>query len=581
MIVVEDVQYRYESTTEGIPSALNDVTLTIPEGEFLAIIGPNGSGKSTLGYCLNGLLQPTHGRVTVDDLETTDTEHLWEIHHRVGMIFQNPDNQLVSTTVERELAFGLENLGIPSCEIRERVTWALDRFHLTSYRTYPPHRLSGGQKQQVAIAAVVAMQPRYLVCDEPTALLDPQGRKDILSLITRLRHDHRMTIVYITQFPDEAAETDRVVLMADGRIVGDGPPATLLTHSERVASCGVGVPLAVRLAEALRTRGVAVPAGVLLPEQLVTAIRQWQPEPGNDLSPVNAPASSGTCTPPCIEMRGVTHTYQPGTVLASSALNGIDLQVTDGECVALIGPNGSGKSTLIQHLNGLLTPTTGEVLIDGKNLAAPSTHLKTIRQQVGLVFQFPEAQLFEETVFDDVAFGPRNMGIENEEMHDRVNRALEHVGLDPDVYASRVPLSLSGGEKRRAAIAGILAMRPRMLALDEPTAGLDDQGVRQVEKILCDFHASGGTVVIISHNMDLVARLADRIVVMHEGRIIADDSPEILFAGDDLLQSLGLDCPGVVKILTALHEAGYPVRTAIFEVEEAAMEIVRILDFRF
>jgi energy-coupling factor transport system ATP-binding protein len=576
VIVVEDVHYRYEADVPEAPAALNGVHLAIAEGAFLAVMGPNGSGKTTLGRCLNGLIRPTRGRVTVDGLDTADVRHAWTIYQRVGMIFQNPDNQLVSTTVERELAFGLENLGVPSQDIRDRVAWALDRFRLASYRLYPPHRLSGGQKQRLAIAAVVLMQPRYLVCDEPTTLLDPSGRSDILSLIATLRHDHGMGIVYITQIPEEAVKADRVVLMSEGRMVAADTPARVFRDTERLRSLGLEPPLAGQLAEALRKRGFPVDPDVLCPDALVAAITRRAPaagvaaEPPDALpSPHPAPGSSR------IVLQDVRYTYQPGTVLAASALRGVTLRVGAGECVALTGANGSGKSTLIQHLNGLLFPASGTVQIDGVTLEERKTDLRSIRQRVGLVFQFPEAQLFEETVFDDVAFGPRNMGMAEETLHDRVYRALERVYLDPDRYAGRHPLFLSGGEKRRVALAGVLVMEPDILALDEPAAGLDPRGARHIESILRAFHAAGGTVVVISHDMDMAARLSDRVIVLNAGEIVADAPPRCLFADASRLAALSLDCPGLVRILRALRAAGFPVSPVCFEVEAAADAILR------
>lgn len=584
MIIVEDVVYRYDPLSEHAPPALAGVSLAIPDGTFLAVIGPNGSGKSTLGRCLNGLLRPTHGRVVVDGLDTAHHATEWDVRRRVGMMFQNPDNQLVSTTVEREIAFGLENLGLPTPDIRDRVDWALDRFHLAPYRLHPPHRLSGGQKQRLAIAAVVAMRPRHLVCDEPTTLLDPHGRQDVFALIARLCHDDGMTVVYITQFPDEAADADRVVLMAGGRVVEDRPPGALFCQTSLLTRHGLSVPLAAQVGSALRARGVPIPSDVIRPAGLLDALHRWPPvsvAPPQQATDRKPSLSSPALARPQVELSGVTHVYQAGTALASTALNGIDLRVAPGECVALIGPNGSGKSTLIQHLNGLLHPTSGRVMIDGTDLRSRGVDLRAIRQRVGLVFQFPEAQLFEETVYDDVAFGPRNAGLPEAEVSRRVREALDLVELDLSGYASRLPFSLSGGEKRRVAIAGVLAMQPRLLALDEPTAGLDPRGVRQMEGILKGLHGSGGTIVLISHDMDLVGRLAERVVVLDRGRVIADDRPETIFTDDSLLASVDLGAPGLVRLLTALRHAGYPVNTAVFDVETAAEEIRRILDCGF
>ncbi len=574
MIVVEDVHYQYTKGDKASP-ALKSISLTITEADCLGIIGPNGSGKSTLALCLNGLIQPTDGRVVINGLDTSDPTHSWEIYRQVGMIFQNPDNQLISTTVERELAFGLENIGLPTREIHERVEWALDRFHLTEYRLYPPHRLSGGEKQRLAIAAVVAMHPRYLVCDEATALLDPTTRSEIMSLILSLRHEYEMGIVYITQYPEEAVMMDHTILMAEGRIVVDAEPAIVFGDAERMARYGLDSPVAMRLAKALRSRQLDVPDDIVRTETLIDHISQWTPvDKAPDIREPTMPAINDT-REPVVEFQDVTYTYAPDTILAAPALRGVSVRIYPGECVALIGPNGSGKSTFIQHINRLLIPASGTVHINGMDLADPAINLRRIRQQVGLIFQFPEAQLFEDRIFDDVAFGPRNMDVPEDEIPERVHHALVRVHLDPERFADRHPFSLSGGEKRRAAIAGILAMEPDILALDEPTAGLDPEGIRQIEAIFRTYRDAGSTLLLISHDMDLVARLADRVIVMKDGQIIADDVPHRLFTSDIHIENWSLERPILCHLLAAVRSSGIPVSAGFFDVEEAADMIRR------
>ena len=579
MISVEAVHYRYPDTAPNAPAALNGVDLTIPEGAFVVLLGSNGSGKSTLGQLLNGLLHPTQGLVTVDTWTTDAPSHAWDITRLVGMIFQNPDNQLVSTTLERELAFGLENLGLPTREIQNRVDWALERFHLQDYRLYAPHRLSGGQKQRLAIAAVVAMNPRYIVCDEPTALLDPASRRDILSLLDSLRSEHGMGVVYITQLSEEAVHADRVVVMDEGRIVAQGEPEVILTLSEELTRRRLEAPVAVRLADALRAKGVVVPPSVLTPERVVGVLSGLPLRPQQAIMPVNDGETVKTTTDrtAIVALKDVTCTYQKGTILAVSALKEVSLCIETGSSVGLIGPNGSGKSTLIQLLNGLIVPDAGAVSVGGENLAGRGVDLRAIRCQVGLVFQFPEAQLFEETVFDDVAFGPRNMDVPDGELKARVYAALEQVHLDPERYVLRHPFTLSGGEKRRVALAGVLVMRPRLLALDEPTAGLDADGAQTMETILRGFQADGGTVILISHDMDLIARISQRVIVLDRGSVVADGPTEQVFADAGRLAALSLDAPVLARILSGLRSAGMPVRQWASDLESAAEEIAACL----
>ena len=610
MIVAEDVTFSYHLPSGNEVPTLRGLSLEIAESERVAVIGPNGSGKSTLARCLNGLIVPRSGRILVDGLDTADPANKWAVHQRAGMIFQNPDNQLVSTTVEREVAFGLENLGLPSREIHQRVAWALDRFHLAKYRHNPPHRLSGGEKQRLAIASVAAMRPRYLICDEPTSSLDPGDRRDILDLLMAMVNEYRLSVVFITQSPEEAARMDRIVLVADGDVAAAGTPEEVYRDAERLAIHGLEAPLARRLADALRDRGVDVPAGTVHPESLVQWISERKPvspaegkpvsridgEPGEYVppaaarpvegtgtsaaTPASAAASSATpdgphsarsaARPPIIEFDRVCHTYSPGTSLEIPALRDVTTRVFPGECVALTGPNGSGKSTMIQHLNRLLKADSGTVRVEGGDVASPETDLGKLRRKVGLVFQFPEAQLFEETVFDDVAFGPRQMGAAAPEIPGMVNRALERVDLDPAHFSHRHPLSLSGGEKRRAAIAGILVMEPAVLALDEPTSGLDPQSARQVETIFKGYRDTGATLFLITHDLDLISRLADRILVMENGGIAADTTPDRLFAMEDGVDSRSPGRPGLCNLLAAVGEAGIPIDPACFDLEEAA-----------
>ncbi len=272
MIEIHDLWHVYGSGTAGEVVALKGVNLRIDQGEFVAIIGSNGSGKSTLARHLNGLLLPTRGWVKVCNLDTRSSEHLQEIRRRVGMVFENPDNQLVATIVEEDVAFGPENLGLPPAEIRRRVEQALETVGMATYRNHPPHLLSGGQKQRVAIAGVLAMEPSCIVLDEPTSMLDPQGRREVLRTIRGLNESRGMTVVYITHFMEEAAAAGRVLVMDDGRIVADGPPRRIFGQTELLERIGLGVPPLTRLARRLRMRGLPVPEVVLDAEELVSSL---------------------------------------------------------------------------------------------------------------------------------------------------------------------------------------------------------------------------------------------------------------------------------------------------------------------
>ena len=279
-----------------------------------------------------------------------------------------------------------------------------------------------------------------------------------------------------------------------------------------------------------------------------------------------------------IKVESLCYTYNPGTPFARTALEDINLEINDGEFVGIIGETGSGKSTLIQHFNGLLRPTRGRVLVDGVDIWQKDVRLKDIRQKVGLVFQYPEHQLFEETVFADVAFGPRNMGLDEDEIGMRVRRALEMVGLDFEAVKARSPFELSGGEMRRVAIAGVLAMEPSVLVLDEPVSGLDPRGRDELLEELTRLHGKFEyTVVLVSHSMEDVARLAKRLVVMHRGRVVADGPVREVFRMTDLLRETGLGVPQVTELMHELARRGKDVRTDVLTVEEAKVELLRLL----
>lgn len=282
-----------------------------------------------------------------------------------------------------------------------------------------------------------------------------------------------------------------------------------------------------------------------------------------------------------IRVENVSHIYMEGTPMAKVALREVNLTIEDGDFIGLIGHTGSGKSTLVQHLNGLLMPTSGKVFVDGVDLTAKSTSLKAIRQKVGMVFQYPEHQLFGETIHEDVAFGPRNAGLDEEEVTKRVREALEVVGMDYDTLKDHSPFELSGGQKRRVAIAGVLAMRPGVLILDEPTAGLDPEGSAEILGKIQKLHKQGNvTVVLVTHSMEDVARISNRLIVMEHGGVVFDDSPRKVFEHVERLKEMGLGVPQVTELMHELRSKGLPVETNVLTIDEAEAELIRVLELR-
>ncbi|MCD6169252.1 MAG: energy-coupling factor transporter ATPase [Candidatus Latescibacteria bacterium] len=536
MISIEAVSFVYRYKDVSL-TALEDIDLEIEEGESVAIMGANGSGKTTLAWCINGLLLPSSGEVTVDGLSTYRSEHIPAIRRRVGMVFQNPDNQIVATTVEREIAFGLENIGIPPARMRQRVTQALRRFELEQYRHHPPHRLSGGEKQRLAIASVLAMEPKYLILDEPTSLLDPRGRREVNRMLKQIQAAGKVTVIHITQSPEEALEADRLIVLSQGRIVLEGSPRTVFQHCDQIRALGLDIPLQMQLERVNNTKELDQYLGQLFNHE----------ELGPSFSHGRAARSVKIST------HNLSHIYNNGLPTHKEALSGVNIDIKEGEFLALVGPIGSGKTTLAQHFNGLLKPTSGQIKIEGQDLWKKGINLQKVRQKVGLIFQFPEFQLFEEKVGEDVAFGPRNLGIAEEEVEQRVRRALEAVELDFDSFSQRSPMHLSQGEKRRVAIAGVLAMDPEVIVLDEPTVGLDLRGTKQMVRILRDLHRQGKTIVLISHNMDLVAQVSKRITVLSEGKVVLSGSLKDVFSYSDIIVSIGLELPQIIGIAKGLR----------------------------
>ena len=583
MIELKGVSYRYrlaESRSEGGDEgrsilALDHVSLQLKKGESVAVIGSNGSGKTTLVKLLNALIVPDEGEVWVDGLDARDRKSQRSIRQKVGMVFQNPDNQIISTSVEREIAFGLENLALPYDEMKERVERALKRFHLEEYRSHSPHRLSGGEKQRVALAAVLSMEPEYLILDEPTSLLDSQGKKEVLSLIRELAEQRKVTVIHITQFAEEAVSADRLLVMHQGKILHDGPPGQILRQKEELERTGLEAPFAVRIASGLRKKGWSISDEWLTIDDLANEIsenRRSSKIRRGDLAADGGPRTADEISPQ-ISMKELSYSYDQGLPTERKALDGINLEIEKGDLVGLIGPTGSGKSTLVQHLNGLLLPTTGQVIVEGESLKDENADLKRVRQKVGLVFQFPERQLFEDTVYEDIAFGPKNLGLSEDQTDGRVEESMERVGLDFEMFAHRSPFFLSGGEQRKVAIAGVLALKPDILVLDEPTCGLDAGSTKEIKTLLRELNSTGTTIILISHSMDLIAELARKVILLDRGELLAFCGKEEFYEESDRLTALGLELPQVLRLIWKLRGMGVEIESGAFT-EEALLAIL-------
>lgn len=583
IISVENLSFDYVSyDDEGKETercrVLKNVSLTVPEGQFLAVLGHNGCGKSTLAKHFNAILTPTEGRVTVNGIDTADESRLFDIRQTVGMVFQNPDNQLVATIVEEDVAFAPENLGVPPEEIRRRVDDALKQVDMYEFREHAPHQLSGGQKQRVAIAGIIAMQPRCIVMDEPTAMLDPKGRKEVMKTIKYLNREKGITVVLITHYMDEAAQADRVVVMDKGGIIMDDVPKKIFSQAERLKAVGLDVPQVTELCGALRSGGVDISREIIFEDECAQAIaalpRKGTLHKEEKESRKSVPA--GECL---VDIKNVTYKYSIGTPFEKVAVNDVSLLVNKGEFVGIIGHTGSGKSTLIQHLNGLIKPTSGEILVDGINIWDKKVNIRDIRFKVGIVFQYSEHQLFEETVAKDIAYGPKNMGLSKEETERRVYEAA--ASMDIEHLLERSPFELSGGQQRRVALAGVLAMDPQVLILDEPAAGLDPKGRDKILSQIKRYHESSGkTVLLVSHSMEDIVKYASKVLVMNKGRLFCYDDTDKVFERTEELARIGLDVPQVTRMSHILKELGVDIGSDIYTTERAAERLLALIKGR-
>ena len=524
------VRLAHVTLRYGDSVALDDVTLEVCRGERVCVLGANGSGKSTLASVICGLLAPDEGDVelaghAVCTGGVPDLAAYRDARRQLGLVFQNPDDQIVTSVVADDVAFGPENLGVPRAQISVRVARELRRVAMEKYAHADPSRLSGGQRQRVCIAGALAMEPSVLVLDEPSSLLDVRGRAAIMRVIGRLAAAGA-TLVHVTHFMDEALAADRVVVMQHGHVALEGTPDEVFAakNAQVIEALGLEMPFEARLAVALRQAGAA--GGAIA-----------APGAPSDEKPAACAACAHTAEPLAILARDLGFSYGPG----AQALDGVSLEVPVRATTAIVGQTGSGKSTLLRLLCGLEAADAGSLTVCGIN-AATKRGRRQVRRAVGYVMQHPERQLFAQTVAEDVAFGPRNQGLSAAEVEGRVAHALDLVGLADRRDAS--PFELSGGQQRLAAIAGVLAMEPELLVLDEPTAGLDPRGRARLRALMADLAAHGVTLLQVTHSMEDAAR-ADHVVVLDQSHVLAAGTPAEVFcpANEPQLTAVGLGLP--------------------------------------
>ena len=656
-IVVKDVSYQYTRRNENDEvietlSALSALNFSIEEGSFVCILGHNGSGKSTLAKLFNALQLPTEGTVFVSGMDSREEKNIFPIRREVGMVFQNPDNQIIASVVEEDVGFGPENIGLPTDEIWQRVNNALSAVHMETYRLKSPNHLSGGQKQRVAIAGTLAMEPKTIVLDEPTAMLDPSGRKEVLESVLELKRKKGISIILITHYMEEAVDADRILLMDSGKLVMDGSPREVFQNVERLREYRMDVPLITELAHKLQKKGFPIEKTILKKEELEEELfklkeegfvlqecvtkkdlpgledgssakensdtasvlqgisekeQESKPEKEADIqeeAEVQKDADIKDAKPEAgdyiVEVNHLSAIFQEGTAMESFALKDLSMKIRRGSLTAVIGHTGSGKSTLVQHLNGLIKAKSGEITVsfrenpplvksgksflffkgkktiiekEGKlSLSEEGFDYRALRFKVGLVFQYPEYQLFEETVLADVMFGPLNQGKSREDAEVLAKEALASLGIGEELYG-KSPFELSGGQKRKVAIAGVLAMGPELLILDEPTAGLDPAGRDELFEEIAGLRKNYAmTILLVSHSMDDVARYADEVLVLHQGELKMEGTVEEVFSKKKELEGMGLGLPQIRALLFDLQKNGLDIQLGN-TVEEAVFAL--------
>lgn len=584
-IIIEDVSFSYENADENSGKAprlaLDGIYASIEKGSYTAILGSNGSGKSTLAKIIDILEVPDSGRVVIFGKDTSNDELFWQIREHCCCVFQNPDNQIVGTMVEEDVAFGPENLGIPNPELRELVDQALKDVGLYELKDRETTALSGGQKQKLAIAGALAMKPDILILDEATAMLDPTSRDDFLSVVERMRVEKNLTLITITHDMTEALRCDKLIIINKGKVALEGTPEEIFM-SEDLWQYGLKRPVKFNFAfEIAKLCGCKLTKEDLKSDEALTeSLVKMLKTPGLK-APEALVSDKGDEENREIIMsvKGLSHSYDGNN---TKAIDNINLDIRKGEVLGIVGESGCGKTTLITHMNAIVRPQEGEVVIhtdDGDLLCSNKKDTMKIRQNVGLVFQYPEYQLFEETVYKDISYGLKKMNVSPEEQNALIKEAADKVGLtDRELDAS--PFELSGGQKRRAAMAGVLVMKPKILVLDEPASGLDPRGRQEMFAIIKGLKESGTTIILVSHNMDEAAVNCDRICLIDNGKIQAVGTPKELFAMDRA-DELNVQRPRITRFSAVLKEKLEKVFTGIkfnemdFVPEKEAEVIVR------
>ena len=551
-VCIKNVTYRYPN--QAIP-ALSEVSLTVKPGEFLAIMGPTGAGKTSLISCLNGLIPEFYegefaGEVNIDELSTR-ANSIQELVQHVGLVLQDPETQIFGMTVFEDMTFGPCNLGFSKERIISQVSTALSIVGLSGWEERSTNNLSGGEKQRLAIAGILAMQPEILVLDEPTSELDPGGGLDVMDAIQRLRTQHQTSIILVEHDAESVLRlADRVFVLRDGKFGWLGEPQQLFRNAGLMQQFSIRPPQMVELSNLLQAANLLTADETALSvDEADKLVRRVMDKRMFLAEPVQAPTIH-LDRAPVIEVLDVKHAYSGGT----DALAGITCAIQAGEFIAVIGQNGAGKSTLVKHFNGLLKPTSGTIKVNGIDTKTLSG--RDLASQVGYVFQNPDHQIFCASVEEEIRFGLKNLGMSPDEQETRIAAALDFVGLQAE--RKRHPFTLGKGERQKIAVASIQAIAPPIICIDEPTTGLDWSGTRRMMELIRKLHQNGHTIIMITHNMELVAEYAQRALLIKHGQLMLDASPAQVFAEAETMRKGCVTAPLISRLVARLADLNCP-----------------------
>lgn len=583
IIEVKDVTFAYSGAQRH---ALERISLAVAEGEFVGVIGPSGAGKSTLAGVMSGAV-PHHfagelyGACLVDGKDTCEVT-LTDVSRLVGSVLQDIDAQFVASNVRDELLFGLENFGVTHDEIPARMQQALETVGIEDLRDREIATLSGGQKQKVAIAAILALRPRVLVLDEPTAALDPASSTLVFETLHEVNRSAGITVVVIEQKVALLSEyCSRVVVLDQGKLVFDDTPRKVFSHGERLREIGVDSPRVARVSNSLAAAGLCelgepalsvdeaaalvarivgegVRGAVVEGACAVPAVLSSPCDSSIDGDSVVAAASSARTGEPVARFEGVGYSYPGG----GASVRALDFEVFHGEIVGIVGQNGAGKTTFTKLLNGLLKPAEGNVVVAGLNTREVPT--SRIARHVSTLFQNPDRQICKDTVLDEVAFGLLLQGVSLDEASARAKATCERFGLPLD----EAPFSLSRGQRQMVALASVVVGEPQIIVLDEPTSGLDYRECMTVMETVRDMAAAGSAVVMVCHDMEVVSDFADRLVVMANGEILGRGTCADVFANERLMQSAFVEPPQAIALAKRLAAEVSPAFAGLSEVSD-------------